>query len=185
MKTHDKTCLAKRLALYAVLMIGSCWTLNAFAAAATIEDIALATAPNGELDIAVTFDKPLSTTFERHSTEEPAQIILDFPAVQSALKQTHYATSHSNVTSVMLLDLGDRARLVVNLVNLVPFEASVSGRKLRLRVGGGDINETRATPDVDLHSSAERHVRPASPEVTDLKFQRSPTFSREPKSAGR
>ena len=174
MKTHNEASLAKRLALYAVAMIGACWTLSAFAAAAMIEDIALSTASNGELDIGVTFDKPLSTTFDRHSTEEPAQIILDFPAAQSAVKQTHYAASHSNVTSVTLLDLGDRARLVVNLVNLVPFEASVSGRKLRLRVGGGDINETRATSDVDLHSAAERHVRPVTPEVTDLKFQRSP-----------
>ena len=107
MKTHNETSLAKRLALYAVAMIGACWTLSAFAAAATIEDIALSTASNGELDIGVTFDKPLSTTFDRHSTEEPAQIILDFPAAQSALKQTHYAASHSNVTSVTLLDLGD------------------------------------------------------------------------------
>lgn len=174
MKTHNETGLAKCLALCKVLMIGAIWTLSAGAAAATIEDIAFSTASNGELDIAVTFDKPLSTTFDSHSTEEPAQIILDFPAAQSALKQTHYATSHSNVTSVTLLDLGDRARLVVNLVDLVPFEASVSGRKLGLRVGGDDIGEVTATPDLGLHLSAERQVKPAISEVTDLKFQRSP-----------
>ena len=74
----------------------------------------------------------------------------------------------------MVLESGDRTRMIVNLVELVPFESSVSGRQLTLMVGRGvePPKISSATTDI-LRTDANRVERVVS-EITDLAFQRSP-----------
>jgi type IV pilus assembly protein PilQ len=69
-----------------------------------------------------------SADIESYTIEDPARIVLDFPDTRSGLDQKRYAVSQANATSVMVLESGDRTRMIVNLVDLVPFESSVSGR---------------------------------------------------------
>jgi type IV pilus assembly protein PilQ len=74
----------------------------------------------------------------------------------------------------MVLESGDRTRMIVNLVDLVPFESSVSGRQLALMIGqdGGQAAASSAAADI-LRNDANRVERVVS-EITDLAFQRSP-----------
>jgi len=64
--------------------------------------------------------------------------------------------------------------MIVNLVDLVPFESAVSGRQLTLMIGqeGGQAMASSAATDI-LRNDANRVERVVS-EITDLAFQRSP-----------
>ncbi|MGB0624046.1 MAG: type IV pilus secretin PilQ, partial [Luminiphilus sp.] len=114
-----------------------------------------------------------SADIESYSIEEPARIVLDFPDTRSGLEQKRFSLSQANATSVMVLESGDRTRMIVNLVDLVPFESSVSGRQLTLMIGqdGGQAAASSAAADI-LRNDANRVERVVS-EITDLAFQRS------------
>ena len=64
--------------------------------------------------------------------------------------------------------------MVVNLVELVPFKSSVSGRQLTLLVGHGDGQSVVASPTTDILRSDANRVERVVSEITDLAFQRSP-----------
>jgi type IV pilus assembly protein PilQ len=149
------------------------WTIAAFTDAAVIEDIAFSSQPGGRLEVQLTFDEPPVADLESYTIEEPARIVVDLPQTRSVLEEKRFPLSEPNATSVMLLEAGDRTRLIVNLVELVPFESEISGRRLILRVGR-DTAEFAAsqTKTEVLRSDANRVERVVS-EITDLTFQRS------------
>jgi type IV pilus assembly protein PilQ len=149
------------------------WTIAAFTDAAVIEDIAFSSQPGGRLEVQLTFDEPPVADLESYTIEEPARIVVDLPQTRSVLEEKRFPLSEPNATSVMLLEAGDRTRLIVNLVELLPFESEISGRRLILRVGR-DTAEFAAsqTKTEVLRSDANRVERVVS-EITDLTFQRS------------
>jgi type IV pilus assembly protein PilQ len=75
----------------------------------------------------------------------------------------------------MVLQSGDRTRMIVNLVDLVPFESSVAGRQLTLQVGLDDgLSVVSAAPANDILRTDANRVERVVSEITDLAFQRSP-----------
>lgn len=149
------------------------WTIAAFTDAAVIEDIAFSSQPGGRLEVQLTFDEPPVADLESYTIEEPARIVVDLPQTRSVLEEKRFPLSEPNATSVMLLEAGDRTRLIVNLVELVPFESEISGHRLILRVGRdtGEFAASQTKTEV-LRSDANRVERVVS-EITDLTFQRS------------
>ena len=156
------------------LLVGCFWSVATAAVPVVIEDIAFTAQPGAQLEVRLTFSEPPSVDIESYSIEEPARIVLDFPDTRSGLEQKRFSLSQANATSVMVLESGDRTRMIVNLVDLVPFESSVSGRQLTLMIGqdGGQAAASSAAADI-LRNDANRVERVVS-EITDLAFQRSP-----------
>ena len=156
------------------LLVGCLWSVATAAVPVVIEDIAFTAQPGAQLEVRLTFSEPPSVDIESYSIEEPARIVLDFPDTRSGLEQKRFSLSQANATSVMVLESGDRTRMIVNLVDLVPFESSVSGRQLTLMIGqdGGQAAASSAAADI-LRNDANRVERVVS-EITDLAFQRSP-----------
>jgi type IV pilus assembly protein PilQ len=124
--------------------------------------------------VRLTFSESPATDIDSYTIEDPARIVLDFPETQSALDQKRYELSQANATSVMVLESGSRTRMVVNLVELVPFKRSVSGRQLTLLIGHGDGQSVVASPTIDILRSDANRVERVVSEITDLAFQRSP-----------
>ena len=155
------------------LLVGCLWSVATAAVPVVIEDIAFTAQPGAQLEVRLTFSEPPSADIESYSIEEPARIVLDFPDTRSGLEQKRFSLSQANATSVMVLESGDRTRMIVNLVDLVPFESSVSGRQLTLVVGqdGGQAVASSMPTDI-LRNDANRVERVVS-EITDLAFQRS------------
>jgi type IV pilus assembly protein PilQ len=156
------------------LLVGCLWSVATAAAPVVIEDIAFTAQPGAQLEVRLTFSEPPSADIESYTIEEPARIVLDFPDTRSGLEQKRFSLSQANATSVMVLESGDRTRMIVNLVDLVPFESAVSGRQLTLMIGqdGGQAAASSAATDI-LRNDANRVERVVS-EITDLAFQRSP-----------
>ena len=156
------------------LLVGCLWSVATAAVPVVIEDIAFTAQPGAQLEVRLTFSEPTSADIESYSIEEPARIVLDFPDTRSGLEQKRFSLSQANATSVMVLESDDRTRMIFNLVDLVPFESSVSGRQLTLMIGqdGGQAAASSAAADI-LRNDANRVERVVS-EITDLAFQRSP-----------
>ena len=152
------------------------WLLAAVAVAepVMIEDIAFTAQPGSALEVRLTFSESPATDIDSYTIEDPARIVLDFPETQSAHDQKRYELSQANATSVMVLESGSRTRMVVNLVELVPFKRSVSGRQLTLLIGHGDGQSVVASPTTDILRSDANRVERVVSEITDLAFQRSP-----------
>lgn len=152
------------------------WLLAAVAVAepVMIEDIAFTAQPGSALAVRLTFSESPATDINSYTIEDPARIVLDFPQTQSALDQKRYALSQANATSVMVLESGSRTRMVVNLVELVPFKSVVSGRQLTLLVGHDDGQTVAASPTTDILRNDANRVERVMSEITDLTFQRSP-----------
>ena len=156
------------------LLVGCFWSVATAAAPVMIEDITFTAQPGAQLEVRLTFNEPPSADIESYTIEEPARIVFDFPDTKSGLEQKRFSLSQANTTSVMVLESGDRTRMIVNLVDLVPFESAVSGRQLTLMIGqdGGQAAASSAAADI-LRNDANRVERVVS-EITDLAFQRSP-----------
>ena len=101
--------------------MGCFWSVATVAAPVVIEDIAFTAQPGARLEVRLTFSEPPSADIESYTIEEPARIVLDFPDTKSGLDQKRFSLSQANATSVMVLESGDRTRMIVNLVDLVPF----------------------------------------------------------------
>ena len=172
-KPHSSEGIATVCNSWRCLCAAWLWTIAAFTDAAVIEDIAFSSQPGGRLEVQLTFDEPPVADLESYTIEEPARIVVDLPQTRSVLEEKRFPLSEPNATSVMLLEAGDRTRLIVNLVELVPFESEISGRRLILRVGRdtGEFAASQTKTEV-LRSDANRVERVVS-EITDLTFQRS------------
>ena len=156
------------------LLTGCLWSVTALADPVVIEDIAFTAQPGAGLEVQLTFNEPPSADIESYTIEDPARIVLDFPDTRSGLEQKRYALSQANATSVMVLESGDRTRMIVNLVDLVPFESAVAGRQLTLQVGLDDGQFASAAPATDILRTDANRVEQVVSEITDLAFQRSP-----------
>jgi type IV pilus assembly protein PilQ len=158
------------------LLIG----LIAIAVAATahaqpvIEDIAFSSRPGSMFEVRLDFSEAPPADFSAYTIEEPARIAIDFPGTKSALDQKRYSLPYGNATGVIVLESGDRTRLVLNLIKLVPYEAMISGTELILLVGqesGGEYAKP-STADGILESQVAQ-VDGARSSLTDLQFRRS------------
>ena len=109
-----------------------------------------------------------------YTIEKPARIAIDFPDTKSALEQKRYSLPYGNATGVVVLESGDRTRLVVNLVKVVPYETRVDGNSLYVIVGqesGGDY--VKQTSDPYRVATRVEPVTQVTSEITDLQFQRT------------
>ena len=156
------------------LFLGLVWAKVGAAQPVMIEDITFTAQPGAQLEVRLKFSAPPSADIESYTIEDPARIVLDFPDTQSGLEEKRYALSQANATSVMVLESGDRTRLIVNLVELVPFQSRVSGREMTLLVGEDDGPMVAASSATDILRTDANRVERVVSEITDLAFQRSP-----------
>jgi len=139
-----------------------------------IEDIAFNSRPGSMFEVRLDFSAAPPADFSAYTIEEPARIAIDFPGTKSALEQKRYSLPFGNATGVVVLESGDRTRLVLNLIKLVPYEAMIIGTELILLVGqesGGEYAKA-STADGILEGQVTQ-VDDARSSLTDLQFRRS------------
>ncbi|MEZ5554496.1 type IV pilus secretin PilQ [Haliea sp.] len=146
---------------------------QAVQAAPTVTDIEFASRPGSKIEVRLDFDET-PPPMEAYTIEKPARIAIDFPGTRSALPQKSYTLPYGNATGVVVLESGDRTRLVLNLVKLVPYETRVEGNSLFLVVGqgsSGDYVKPASDPNA-LTARVEQVARERS-SINDLQFQRA------------
>jgi type IV pilus assembly protein PilQ len=102
---------------------------------ASLKDIAFTSLPGDRLQVRLAFDrtavKPGSFTIDN-----PARIVLDFPHTASGLSWKNKNIGIGFAKSVTAVEAGDRTRVILNLVQLIPFETTVAGDNVTLTLAG-------------------------------------------------
>lgn len=137
-----------------------------------IEDITFSSRPGSKFEVRLDFNEPPPES-RAYTIEKPARIAVDFPGTSSALDQKRYSLPYGNATGVVVLESGDRTRMVLNLVKLVPYETRVLGNSMFLVVGQEGDDYLKPATDPNRLPTDVTPVAEVSSEIADLKFQRT------------
>ena len=143
-------------------------------AAPTVTDIEFSARPGSKFEVRVDFDQA-PPDMKAYTIEKPARIAIDFPDTTSGLDRKRFSLPYGNATGVMVLESGDRTRMVINLVTLVPYSTRIAGNSLYVIVGQEGAEEyAKQTTDPHTLPSKVDKVAEIVSEITDLQFQRTP-----------
>ena len=142
-------------------------------AAPTVTDIEFSSRPGSKFEVRVDFNET-PPDLKSYTIEKPARIAIDFPNTTSSLERKRFSLPYGNATGVVVLESGDRTRMVVNLVKLVPYSTRVDGNSVYLVVGQDGAQEyMKQTTDPHTVPGAMDKVAEVVSEIVDLKFQRT------------
>ena len=140
------------------------------AEAAILEKITFTPQPGSQLAVTLTFDQPWLAEVDSYAIEEPARVVLDLPGTRSMLGEKRFKLSQANATSVLVLESEDRTRVIINLVELLPFHTVVSGDQLTLQLGGQvEAVDVAAIEDVESALAKAEEATAAALELTDFR----------------
>jgi len=138
----------------------------------TVQDIEFSSRPGSKFEIRMEFDEP-PVDIKSYSIEKPARIAVDFPGASSKLERKRYSLPYGNATKALVLESGDRTRLVVNLVKLVPFETRIEGNNMFLVVGQEGTDYLKPATDPHHVETDIAKVNRVESMISDLQFQRT------------
>ncbi|MEO0435873.1 MAG: type IV pilus secretin PilQ [Pseudomonadota bacterium] len=148
-------------------------SVDTFANAVT--DIEFSSRPGSKFEVRVEFEDSPPAELQSYTIEKPARISIDFPGTTSELDRKRYSLPYGNATGVLVLESGDRTRLVLNLVKLVPYETRIDGNSLFLTVGqDADAEYYKQESDPNTLQTEIEAVADVRSTIEDLQFQRSP-----------
>ena len=137
-----------------------------------VQDIEFSSKSGGKFEVRLEFNET-PPDFKIYAIEKPARIAVDFLGTSSSLDQKRYSLPYGNANKALVLESGDRTRLVVELVKLVPYETRVEGNSLFLIVGQEGNEYLKSTSDPLQLSTGVVEVIDAVSEIRDLQFQRT------------
>ena len=146
---------------------------TAVKAAPAITEIEFSSRPGSKFEVRLDFNET-PPDIKAYTIEKPARIAIDFPDTTSSLERKRYSLPYGNATGVVVLEAGDRTRMVVNLVKMVPYETRVDGNSLYLVVGQDSSNDyVKQTADPNQVPVRAKAVTEVNSEISDLQFQRT------------
>jgi type IV pilus assembly protein PilQ len=110
-----------------------------------LSGIDFATQPDDKLQIEMTMTGPAITP-QVFKTDNPARIALDFSGVKSALPKKMYPVNQGAASSVYVVEAAGRVRVVVNLMESIPFETKLVGNKVLLTLSHAKAVTSAAKP---------------------------------------
>lgn len=115
-------------------------TSSTVLAGVSLTDVEFNSLSNGNFEVRLDFDGAPPEP-KGYNIEKPARIALDFPDVASQLSQKKFPLAYGNATSAVILESGGRTRMVLNLVELAPYETHIEGNSLFITVGDSGVRE--------------------------------------------
>ena len=137
-----------------------------------VQDIEFSSKSGGKFEVRLEFNET-PPDFKIYAIEKPARIAVDFLGTSSSLDQKRYSLPYGNANKAVVLESGDRTRLVVELVKLVPYETRVEGNSLFLIVGQEGNEYFKSTSDPLQVDASVIEVLDVASEIRDLQFQRT------------
>ena len=139
----------------------------ALAQSVSMTDIGFNALPGGKFEIRMKFDGTPPAP-QGYTIEKPARIALDLPGVASKLAQKKHTLAFDNAQSVVVVESGGRTRVIVNLVEIAPYQSTIEGDELVIAVGSG-APQDYLKPSASAVAAA---AIPAGHGITDFNFRR-------------
>ena len=125
------TAKKQRIILYSFFtaLLATAITTPVFAATSKIRDISFAQVAGDQVQIRIAFEGP-AVEPGSFTINQPARIALDFPNTASALGWKNKNIGIGFAKSVTAVEAGNRTRVILNLVQLLPFDTAIDGRSV-------------------------------------------------------
>jgi type IV pilus assembly protein PilQ len=131
----------------------------------TLQAIDYAGLPGNKTQITMTLSSPAPAPLS-FTIDNPARIALDFPATSNALQQRSQPIGIGMAESLTAIEAQGRTRVVVNLTEMVPYEARAEGNKVILTLQGSGKVQTAAAAAVAAAKGGPR------PQIKNIDFRR-------------
>ncbi len=106
------------------------------AGAVTLKSLDFAALPGNKLQIHFEMDGE-ATAPKVFQTDNPARLALDFQGVKSGLKTKKHNINVGVASSLYAVEASGRLRVVVNLLETVPYDVKIDGNKVFVTLNGG------------------------------------------------
>ncbi|MDY6829206.1 MAG: type IV pilus secretin PilQ [Pseudomonadota bacterium] len=136
-----------------------------------LTDIEFSTLSNDRMQIQLHFDGPPPEP-QGYSVEQPARIAIDLVGVKSALERKQHKLDSSNARNVTVVEAQDRTRLIVKLVDLVPYETTRSDRTMTLVLGSRAQTAVASAPKPAVSQPRSATTALTRISVQDIDFRR-------------
>ncbi|NCC27842.1 MAG: type IV pilus secretin PilQ [Gammaproteobacteria bacterium] len=136
------------------------WMVASNVVAADLTDVQFTAQPGNRVEILLLFSGPVGApkTFD---TLSPARIALDFEGVANRLARRSIPIGVGPVHSLVAVEASDRARVVINLNDSVPYRVTTEGNRVRVDIDArSDPSAARPAPS-PVQTPAQ--VRPRAP----------------------
>lgn len=143
---------------------GNLWALS-------LNDVSFASLPGDRTEVTLVFDG-VPPTVDGYTIEKPARIALDLKDVKNNLSEKYHNLGLGNAKRLTAIGTKDRTRIIVDLIDLVPYTTKVKGNNLSILIGGESSSNKTYTADSQVSMSAPRANAKAANSVTAIDFQR-------------
>ena len=100
-----------------------------------LKNVTFTSLPGDSVQVRLNFSGPAANP-GNFTINNPARIVLDFPNTGSMLGWKNKNIGIGFAKSVTAVEAGDRTRIILNLVQLIPFESEVSGNNVIITLAG-------------------------------------------------
>ncbi len=133
--------------------------LGGIVQSAELRSIDYSALPGDQAKIQLTFSEPVDKPHS-FATDEPARIVIDLAGVQNKLTERTKQVNVGVTRSISAVEAGDRTRMVINLLQKVPYSISQEGNQMLITIDNQQ-------PVISKRSTAS-----TSTMVTDIDFRR-------------
>jgi type IV pilus assembly protein PilQ len=109
----------------------------------TLQAVDFSALPGNKAQITLTLTQAAPTPLS-FTIDNPARIALDFPDTNNGLTERSQPIGIGMAESMTVVEAQGRTRVVVNLVDMVPYEAHAEGNKIVVTVQGAGSEQTAA-----------------------------------------
>lgn len=150
----------------------SIWLFAALAHAETtganqLTKMSFTTLPGSRVQVNLDFTQPATKPLS-FSTDNPARIALDFPGTSLNVEKKSQVVGIGALQGLSAVETPDRARVVLNLVNMVPFTVDVKTNRVVIELEGLSVAQTATasgseTSNILNSAKTTAPVAPAAP----------------------
>ena len=130
-----------------------------------LKSIDFASLPGNKAQITLTLSNtatsPLSFTIDN-----PARIALDFPGTKNQLAERSQRIGIGMADSITSVEAQGRTRVVINLVEMVPYEAHAEGNKVVVTIQSSSVQQSTASAAITAAKGGPR------PQIENVDFRR-------------
>lgn len=144
-----------------------------FGASVNLTDVEFSSEASGRFQVRLSFDG-VPPEPKGYSIEKPARIALDLAGVASKLEHRKFPLSYVNASSAVILESGDRTRLILNLMEMAAYQTRIEGNSLLVNVGDSGVREyLKPTKESNILSAASSTpISFAGNKIIDIDFRR-------------
>ncbi len=161
--------LGGRLSAIGILLVLIMHGALAIAAQSSLKSVDFASLPGDKLQFQLSFDGP-AVEPKIFSTDNPARIAMDFVSVKNGLNKKTIQVNVGVASGIHVVEASGRTRVVINLINMVPFETKVEGNNVFVTLQNEGSGPTKISSRANTPTVTSRALPKQT--IQDIDFRR-------------